>query len=182
MKIVDKFLLVVALLALLALSLFLGCVALSVVPITGVAAYLNSLTGLWVGNALLIGAVALVLFVLVIRLFFAAFRKADRYVHVRLAQTEHGEVAIAIPTIKQIVAAFVATNPDIAASSSVVLPQADGLSLRLRVCPKEGVALPALTTALQADLKNHLTTVTGVPVKEIGVLVDNNRNSYSGKE
>lgn len=181
MKLFDRFLLAVGLILLLALSVGLGCVALSVVPIAAVAEYLASLAGFWTINAFILGAAALVLFLLTVRLIVALLRKPERYAHVRLTNTENGEVAIAIATIKQIVSAFISLNPDILASSSVVLQAPEGLALRIRICPKEGTLLPGLTTSLQQDLKQHLATVTGLPVKEIGVLVDNNRASYSGK-
>jgi uncharacterized alkaline shock family protein YloU len=41
--------------------------------------------------------------------------------------------------------------------------------------------LPEVTSGIQKELKSHLETITGLTIHEIGVLVDNNKDSYSGK-
>ena len=61
------------------------------------------------------------------------------------------------------------------ASTSVVLTDKSMLTLRLRLCVKEGVVLPELTTQIQTELKAHLEMITGLTVHEIGILVDTNK-------
>jgi hypothetical protein len=181
MNLFDKFLLALILLLMLAASLFIGCVAASVVPLSVVTNFLDGLTGRWEVNTFIFGGIALLLFIIVIRLFVASYGGDKSQSYTRLSVTENGEIAISIPTIRQITAAFVATKPDIAASSSVIYPAKEGISVRLRICVKEGAILPEVTKAVQKELKAHLETVTGLVILNIKVEVDNNRSSYSGK-
>lgn len=181
MNLFDKFLLAVILLLLLAASLFIACVTAGVVPMGVVTNYLDNLTGRWDVNAIIFGAIALVLFVIVIRLVVASYGGDKSQGYTRLSVTENGEIAISIPTIRQITSAFVATKPDVAACAPVVFPLKDGISVRLRICVKEGSTLPDVTGTIQKELKTHLETVTGLVVKDVSVLVDNNRSNYSGK-
>lgn len=181
MNLFDKFLLALVLLLLLALSVFVGCMAVSLVPVSAVTGFLDSLVGYWAVNGYIFGAVALVLFVIVIRLFAASYGGDRSQAYTRLTATENGEIAISIPTIKQITAAFVANNPDVTASSSEVLSTKAGLVVRLQVCVKEGALLPDVTSGIQKDLKAHLETITGLAIRQIGVYVDNNRSNYAGK-
>jgi len=181
MNLFDKFLLALMLLLLLALSLFIGCVAASVVSLPLVTDYLSNLTGRWDVNGYILGGIALVLFLIAVRLLVASYSGDKSHGYTRLSVTENGEIAISVPTIKQITAAFIATKPDVVASASDILPVRDGLLVRLRICMKEGVTLPEVTQAVQKELKAHLETVTGLVIKEIRVMVDNNRSNYSGK-
>lgn len=181
MNLFDKFLLAIILFMLLAVSLFIGCVAAGVVPLMTISNYLASVAGPWHVNGYIFGGVALVLFIISIRLLVANYSGDKSQSYTKLSVTENGVIAISIPTIKQITAAFIATKPDVAASASVILPVKDALVVRLRICVKEGVMLPDVTAAVQKELKAHLETVTGLTVKEIAVLVDNNRSNYSGK-
>lgn len=180
MNLFDKFLLALVLLLLLALSLFAGCIALSVVPLGLVCEYLGSLAGMWHINGWILGGIALVLFVVVIRLFAASYG-GKGLAYTRLAVTENGEIAISIPTIRQISGAFIANKPEILSSNSTILPAKDGLTVQLRICVKEGSLLPDTSTAIQKELKAHLETVTGLVVKQVQVHVDNNRSNYAGK-
>ncbi len=181
MKLFDKFLLALMLLLLLALSLFIGCVALSVMPLSAVTEYLDGLLGWWGVNAYILGGIALLLFVITIRLFVASYSSGKDSNYTRLVITDTGEIAISIPTIKQITAAYISTKPEVVASASDIFPVKDGLLVRLRICMKEGVALPDFSKSVQSELKAHLETVTGLVVKEIRVNIDNNRSNYSGK-
>jgi uncharacterized alkaline shock family protein YloU len=180
MSIFDKFLLALVFLLLLALSLFAGCVALSIIPLSLVCEYLISLAGMWHINGWILGGIALVLFVVVIRLFVASYGGKGR-IYTRLAVTENGEIEISIPTIRQISGAFIATKPEILASNTTILPAKDGLTVLLRICVKEGSLLPDTSTSIQKELKAHLETVTGLAVKRVQVRVDNNRSDYAGK-
>jgi hypothetical protein len=181
MNLFDKFLLALLLLLLLAVSLFIGCIAVGMVSLSDVTVFFNSLDGRWDINAILFGAIALVLFIIVIRLFVASYSGDKSQSYTRLSITENGEISISIPTIKQIAAAFIATKTDVAASSSSIFTMKDGLVVRLKICVKEGTILTEVTSGVQKELKTHLETVTGLRIKEVRVLVDNDRSNYSGK-
>lgn len=185
MNIFDKFLLALILLLLLALTIFVGCIAAGVVPYDNVISFFkgleNDFGSLSDINLLIVCALALVLFIVVIRLIVASYSGDKSQSYTRLAVTENGEISISIPTIKQIAAAFISGKPDIAASSSAILPVKDGLYVRVRICVKEGAILPDVTSGVQKELKAHLETVTGLVIRQVSVLVDNNRSSYSGK-
>lgn len=176
---IDKVLLALILLALLLASLFLLGVALTLIPST-VGDYIGSFALLWSVNRWILGGSALALLVIVIRLFAASYGGRGM-AYTRLAVTENGEIAISIPTIKQIAAAFMANNPEIVASSSDIMPTKLGLYVQVTVCVKEGSVLPEVTEAVQKELKAHMETVTGLVIKQIRVKVDNNRSHYSWK-
>lgn len=193
MKLFDKFLLAIVLLLLLAVSVFIGLVTAGAVSYAGIIGYLSGLGifssdfsapaigGLSDVNRLIFGGVALLLFVVVIRLFFASYRGDKSQGYTRLSTTENGVIAISVPTIRQIASAFIATKPDVAACQPSVLPAKDGIAVNLRICVKEGSVLPDVTQAVQKELKAHLESITGLVVKDVHVYVDNNRSSYSGK-
>lgn len=181
MNIFDKFLLALLLIVLLATSLFIGAVATGLIPLATVSNYITGMLGMWHINVWILGGAALLLFIIVIRLVVASYSAGSGQLYTRLSVTENGEIAISIPTIKQITSAFVATKPDVLASASVILPVKDSLIVQLRICVKEGTVLPDVTSSVQKELKAHLETVTGLSIRQVSVLVDNNRSSYSGK-
>lgn len=181
MSLFDKFLLALLLIAMLALSLFIGSIAVGVLSWASITDCMSGWATRWDVNAFLFGAAALLLFVIVIRLLIASYSGDRTHSYTKLASTESGEIAISIQTIKQIAAAFMATKAEVVASASAILPVKDGLLVRIKICVKEGINLPDITTTVQKELKVHLETVTGLNIKEIGVLVDNNRSNYSGK-
>ncbi len=181
MTIIDKFLLVLVLLFLLALSFLLGAVALSLVPLEGAVMFLQALQPVWSVNQWIIGGIALLVFLVAVRLLAASYGAGKGTPYTRLKTSENGEIAISIATLKQIVASYLATKPEVTASSSAVLEGKSGLLVRLRLCVKEGVALPELTTGIQTELKSHLETITGLTVHQIGILVDTNKPAGAGK-
>jgi hypothetical protein len=180
MNLFDKFLLALVLLILLALSLFAGGVAVGLISLESVGTIIGNLGTVWNVNAFIIGGAALLLVIIVLRLFAASYGGRGM-AYTRLAVTENGEISISIPTIRQIAAAFIANKVEIAASSSEILPTKFGLYVNLRICVKEGSVLPEVTEAVQKELKTHLETVTGLVIKQVRVSVDNNRSNYSGK-
>jgi uncharacterized alkaline shock family protein YloU len=181
MSIFDKLLLMLVLIMFLALSFFLGAVALSLISLGAVSEFLTALLPVWSINSIIIGVIALVVFLMSVRLLVASYGTDRKQSYTRLSITDSGEIAISIPTIKQIVSSYLSTKQDITATSSVVIPARDGLIVRIRICVKEGSILPEITTSVQKELKAHLETITGLVIKEIGVLVDNNKGSYTGK-
>lgn len=175
LTIFDKFLLLLVLLFLLALSFLLGAVALSLVSLGGISDFLLALLPVWSVNQWIIGGIALLVFLLAVRLIVASYTPDRRAPYTKLKSSDNGEIAISIATIRQIVSSFLATKSDVTASTSVVLTDKGLLVLRLRLCVKEGVVLPELTTQIQTELKAHLETITGLTIREIGILVDTNK-------
>lgn len=87
-------------------------------------------------------------------------------------QTDCGELSIAVRAIEGLVQKCVDRHEEITALSTTLDTSRDGLIIKLRIGLTGGVNIPLAVSALQKQIKQYVTSCSGVDVKEVKVQVE----------
>lgn len=87
-------------------------------------------------------------------------------------QTDCGELSIAVRAIEGLVQKCVDRHEEITVVSTGLDTSRDGLIIRLRIGLTGGVNIPLAVSALQKQIKQYVTSCSGVDVKEVKVQVE----------
>jgi uncharacterized alkaline shock family protein YloU len=87
--------------------------------------------------------------------------------------SEHGEIRIAVIAIENMVLRVIQQNKGVrdVGRRAVYTPQGLLIQVRVRVFPD--LELPGLISELQGKVKGYIEEITGIPVVEVKVLVEN---------
>ena len=96
-----------------------------------------------------------------------------------MQQTECGELSISVRAIEGLVQKCVDRHDEIHVMSTALDTTRDGLVIRLRIGLAGGVNIPLAVAALQKQIKQYVTSCSGVDVKEVKVQVE---TSSKGKD
>ena len=96
-----------------------------------------------------------------------------------MQQTECGELSISVRAIEGLVQKCVDRHEEIHVMSTSLDTTRDGLVIRLRIGLAGGVNIPLAVAALQKQIKQYVTSCSGVDVKEVKVQVE---TSSKGKD
>ena len=96
-----------------------------------------------------------------------------------MQQTECGELSISVRAIEGLVQKCVDRHEEIHVMSTALDTTRDGLVIRLRIGLAGGVNIPLAVAALQKQIKQYVTSCSGVDVKEVKVQVE---TSSKGKD
>ncbi len=135
-------------------------------------------TPLAVLTALLVTAVLLGLGVGCILLAFA--RNAGKRKGFVMQKTENGAIGVSVKSIEGLVKTCVSQHEMIAKADISVTERRDGIVIFLDIEEAAGLNIPLAVGALQKQIKEYVGTCTGVDVREVRVLVDNNENDAAG--
>lgn len=91
-----------------------------------------------------------------------------------MQRSENGTIGIAVRAIEKQVMSCVAKHDVIAASEVAVRECRDGLIILLNVDQVAGVSIPLSVGLLQRQIKQYVTSCTGLDVHEVRVMVENN--------
>ena len=89
-----------------------------------------------------------------------------------MQDTDGGDLAIALPAVDGLVQQCVATHEEMQLVSSKVNCHHDGVTVDLRIMMANGVSVPLAIDALQKQIRQYVTSCTGVNVDELHVQVD----------
>ena len=89
-----------------------------------------------------------------------------------MQQTEGGELSISIRAIEGLVQKCVDRQEEINVVSTSLETARDGLIIKLRIGLAGGVNIPLAVAALQKQIKQYVTSCSGVDVKEVKVQVE----------
>lgn len=89
-----------------------------------------------------------------------------------MQDTDGGDLAIALPAVDGLVQQCVATHEEMQLVSSRVKCDHDGVTVDLRIMMANGVSVPLAIDALQKQIRQYVTSCTGVNVDELHVQVD----------
>lgn len=87
-------------------------------------------------------------------------------------QTDCGELSIAVRAIEGLVQKCVDRHEEITTLSTTLDTSRDGLIIKLRIGLTGGVNIPLAVSALQKQIKQYVTSCSGVDVKEVKVQVE----------
>ena len=179
MKGFDKFLLV-----LLAVIVMLACIGLGMLALQfpfSLETWQN-----WVASvenmtvALIVGAVALVVFLICLRMFFAIRTvKQETPKNALVQQTEIGGTFVSLAAIDTMVQKHIRANSRVRDCVTTIRPVQDGVIISARLAVLPDTQIVELTTGLQKSLKEYIESLCGIHVTEVGVLVDSTVSSGS---
>ena len=104
-------------------------------------------------------------------LFFAFRRKKQQDGFVR-QKTEQGVLCISIDTISGLVTKCVKTHGELALENVGIENDKDGLRITMNITMGDDISIPLAINALQKQLKQYITTATGLEGAEVIVLED----------
>lgn len=174
LKLFDRILLVILLLAALAVSLVLFGISLRIIP-ESAALYFVSLFYYNAHNALILAGSGLVVLLIALRLLFAGKKRAaaPQAVTALVRQGEVGSTFITLSAIDTMAQKYCSAIEHVQQCHTSVCAVDGGVSIGVRLDVDENADVVALCEGLQTSMKEYIETHTGIVVKEIGVLVEN---------
>lgn len=89
-----------------------------------------------------------------------------------MQQTETGELSISVKAIEGLVQKCLDRHEEVQSVAIALEPGREGLTIRLRMGLTSGVNIPLAVSALQRQIKQYVTSCSGVDVKEVKVQVE----------
>lgn len=179
-KLLDRILLSIFMVLMIAISLVVLACVWGVVPVANVRATVDYfVTGFW-GRVWMITGSLIVLLVSIKLLFM--HEPAKRTPQAALIKNgELGTVSITIQALDTLVQKAVHSVPGVrdAISQITVLPQ--GLSILLRLSFMPDVVIPEITETIQKTVKDFVQAHAGVAILEIRISVDSTAGALSQK-
>lgn len=177
-KLIDRILLAILLLLVIAVSLFLIMIAVQIFPARDVQQVVSNIYANPT-NAIIVGAIGLVLFIVALRLMFASAGKkavasAPMPTSTLVKANEIGSTYISLSAIDAMVQKHCRNNNRIRTIESVVrgVAEGGGVAINVRLALMPDTDIPALTDELQQTLKQYVESFSGISVREIGILVE----------
>lgn len=96
-----------------------------------------------------------------------------------LQHTEYGDLSISINAMESMVRKCVDTHDELKVSDIRILHARDGIIASIRIALASGVNIPIAVSALQKQIKQYITSCSGVDVKEVRVMVETNSNLHA---
>lgn len=110
---------------------------------------------------------AVILFVLGVYCFLLLFRHRGRKGMFAVQKMEGGELSISVHVLNTLVMKCVESHPEIKVNSLYIENTKDGLIIVIRGTASAGVSIPLTVDVIQQQIRQYLTSCTGIPIKEI---------------
>jgi len=174
LKLFDRILLVILLLAALVVSFTLFGVASRIIP-ESAALYFVSLFYYNAHNALILAGAGLVVLLITLRLLFARKKPAaaPQAVTTLVRQGEVGSTFITLSAIDTMAQKYCSNIAHVQECHTSVHAVDGGVSIGVRLDVDEEAQVVELCETLQNTMKEYVESHTGIVVKEVGVLVEN---------
>ncbi|MBE5769141.1 MAG: alkaline shock response membrane anchor protein AmaP [Clostridiales bacterium] len=180
LRVIDRILLLIA-----AVWLLLSGAALFAVAFTDLmnwADLFNKLRNLLPGTDTVLVIIAAVLPVLLavyvlVRMVLSRGNKVSMVTQ----NSENGSIGIAVPVLEELVFKCVEKHEDIAVSKVSMRQERTGISIRLNVGMAAGMNIPLAVGALQKQIRQYVTSCTGVDVLDVRVEVTRSEGDVSGE-
>jgi uncharacterized alkaline shock family protein YloU len=172
---IDRLLLLLVAIALLAVSVASVLLCLGVLDLQALIDFVRLLQSYWV-NILLVSLVALAVIILALRLLAVAFSspKAGEPRSVLVRASEAGSIRITLDTLNQMVQRYVLSTEGVREASSVhVIVKETAVDVKLRLQLTQETIIPDKSVQIQDGLREHLQTMTGLAVDQIDITIDN---------
>ena len=176
LKLTDRILAALSGLIILLIGLGLLVYGVGIFPFKLDLSFLTQSFVLW-QRAVMVAA-ALLLSILGIHGITMLFRNGRD--HGFIAQhTEYGDLSISMSAMENMVKKCVDSHNELKVSNTRIQHARDGIIVSIRISLGNGVNIPLTVSALQKQIKQYITSCSGVDVKEVRVMVETN-NAFSG--
>ncbi|NLI21299.1 MAG: alkaline shock response membrane anchor protein AmaP [Clostridiales bacterium] len=101
-----------------------------------------------------------------------------------LQHTEYGDLSISMTAMENMVKKCVDTHDELKVNGTRIHHARDGVIVSIRIALANGVNIPITVSALQKQIKQYITSCSGVDVREVRVMVETNGNltPYTGSK
>ena len=89
-----------------------------------------------------------------------------------IQRTELGDMSISMKALESMAKRCVSVYPDMTINSTRIYRTRDGISVELKVTLASGVNIPLTVNALQKQIKQYITSCSGIDVHEVRVRVE----------
>ena len=128
---------------------------------------------LWQRGIMVAAAVALCL--LGLRGCLMLFRRTRERGFI-MQHTEYGDLSISMTAMENMVKKCVDTHDELKVNTTRISNARDGVIVSMRISLASGVNIPLAVSALQKQIKQYITSCSGVDVKEVRVMVETNNS------
>ncbi|MDD3214167.1 MAG: alkaline shock response membrane anchor protein AmaP [Eubacteriales bacterium] len=90
--------------------------------------------------------------------------------------TEYGDLSISMTAMENMVKRCVDSHSELKVSNTRIHHARDGVVVSIRISLANGVNIPITVSALQKQIKQYITSCSGVDVKEVRVMVETNNS------
>lgn len=173
LKVFDRILLGILLIAAILVSFVLFGIAANLIP-QDQATWFVSLFYMYRENALILAGSGLVLLLISIKLLFAGKGKkaGARPASALMKQTEFGGTYISLEAIDSMVQKHCRAVSRVKDVHTTLQSTETGVTIGIRLCVLPDTDVVTLSSELQKSLKENVESLTGITVNEIGVLVE----------
>lgn len=131
--------------------------------------YLSDITEGWLRWAAVAVCVVLILLGLHGLSLLCRRRKDKGFV---MQRTEYGDMSISMKALENMVKKCVEAHPELKVSHTKIYRVRSGISVEIRILLMSGVNIPLAVNALQKQIKQYITSCSGVDVYEVRVKVE----------
>ncbi|MEG1525174.1 MAG: alkaline shock response membrane anchor protein AmaP [Clostridia bacterium] len=175
LNVFDRILLAILLIIVIVCSFVLLAVAANLVPVTAAKDFVE-LFYAYRQNAWILAGCGIVLLLLSVKLLFSGREKIEKIqptpASTLIKQGENGGTFIALEAIDTMVQKHCRAQSRIRDCHSTLRAVEDGVTIGIRLSVLPDTDIVKLTEELQTSLKAYIQNLTGINVKEIGILVE----------
>lgn len=172
----DRILLAILLIVAIVFSVALFGISLNIIRLDTVTDFV-SLFYTFTQNKLILAGSGLILLIISLKLLFAGRGKRgkepQRPESTLIKQSDIGGTFIALSAIDSMVQKFCAAQDRVRDCHTTVRSVENGVNIGVRLSVLANTDIVSLTEQLQTQLKEHVETMMGVHVQEVGILVEN---------
>lgn len=169
-KIGDRILLTILVLIVMLFSLGLLAASIGIIPEEDIGSIFSvAVSG---SSAIIMTVIAVILFIAGLRLLVACLIPPKSQSTI-LASTELGVIRVSVTTLDTLTQKAVHSFQEVKNVKSVVLPDADGARVQLKITVLPDVSMPELTRTIQSSVKEYVESLSGIYVKEVQVYIEN---------
>ncbi|HNW86811.1 MAG TPA: alkaline shock response membrane anchor protein AmaP [Candidatus Limiplasma sp.] len=172
-KALDRMISAISGLIILAFGIGLFVFGTGIFPFRLDVSFLDRSFALWQRAVMVAAALALCFFGL--RGITLLFRSSKEKGFI-LQHTEYGDLSISMSAMENMVKKCVDPHEDLKVSGTRIHHARDGVIISLRIALANGVNIPITVSALQKQIKQYITSCSGVDVKEVRVMVETNNS------
>jgi len=170
-KVIDRIVSALSGLVILVIGIGLFVFGIGIFPFRLDLSFLDMPFVLW-QRAIMVAA-SLLLFFFGLRGLSLLFRSNKEKGFI-LQHTEYGDLSISMTAMENMVKKCVDTHSELKVAHTRILHAREGVTVNLRIALANGVNIPITVSALQKQIKQYITSCSGVDVKEVRVMVETN--------
>ncbi len=170
-SLLNRVLLTLYTIVIIIVSLFLMAVAVGIIPFNQIV---NTLTNIDYGwdVAVVLAIVSLVFLLISLKLLFSGTER-NKVTGTLLKHTDLGMIKVSINTLDTLTQKAVRNFQEVKDVKSLVVPEIDGIKVRLIILLMPDVNIPTITQSVQSKVKEYIESTAGILVKEVEIYVDN---------